>query len=102
MCSGEPHGCATAESLTPQPQVWPKSCGHVKGKRVIPRDEAVARVRAACDARCILHPPPPTHLSALPSGRAASQHATLPGQFWNIVERPKGWNQQLLIVSVLH
>lgn len=32
-------------------QVWPKSCGHVKGKRVIPRDEAVARIRAACDAR---------------------------------------------------
>eukprot|EP00890_Picochlorum_soloecismus_P005162 jgi/Picsp_1/5647/NSC_03006-R1_-dimethylmalate lyase-like len=32
-------------------QVWPKSCGHVKGKRVVPRDEAVARIRAACDAR---------------------------------------------------
>lgn len=32
-------------------QVWPKSCGHVKGKRVIPRDEAIARIRAACDAR---------------------------------------------------
>jgi len=32
-------------------QVWPKSCGHVKGKRVVPREEAVARIRAACDAR---------------------------------------------------
>lgn len=32
-------------------QVWPKSCGHVRGKRVIPRDEAVARIRAACYAR---------------------------------------------------
>lgn len=32
-------------------QVWPKSCGHVRGKRVIPRDEAVSRIRAACDAR---------------------------------------------------
>jgi 2-methylisocitrate lyase-like PEP mutase family enzyme len=32
-------------------QVWPKSCGHVRGKRVVPRAEAVARVRAACDAR---------------------------------------------------
>jgi 2-methylisocitrate lyase-like PEP mutase family enzyme len=32
-------------------QVWPKSCGHVKGKRVVPRDEAVARIKAACDAR---------------------------------------------------
>ena len=32
-------------------QQWPKSCGHVRGKKVIPRDEAVARVKAACDAR---------------------------------------------------
>lgn len=32
-------------------QVWPKSCGHVRGKRVVPRDEAIARIRAACDAR---------------------------------------------------
>lgn len=33
-------------------QEWPKSCGHVEGKRVVPRGEAIARVRAACDARC--------------------------------------------------
>ncbi|CAG9460802.1 unnamed protein product [Pedinophyceae sp. YPF-701] len=32
-------------------QVAPKSCGHVRGKRVCSREEAVARVRAACDAR---------------------------------------------------
>jgi 2-methylisocitrate lyase-like PEP mutase family enzyme len=32
-------------------QVWPKSCGHVKGKRVVGREEAVRRVRAAADAR---------------------------------------------------
>ena len=32
-------------------QVWPKSCGHVRGKRVVSREEAVARVKAACDAR---------------------------------------------------
>ena len=33
--------------------MWPKSCGHVqsKFKEVVPRAEAVARVRAACDAR---------------------------------------------------
>jgi hypothetical protein len=34
-------------------QVWPKSCGHVKGKRVTSRDEAVSRIRAAADARCV-------------------------------------------------
>ena len=33
-------------------QVSPKRCGHVAGKSVIPFDEAVQRVKAACDARC--------------------------------------------------
>lgn len=32
-------------------QVAPKRCGHVAGKAVISFDEAVLRVRAACDAR---------------------------------------------------
>ncbi|MEO5374946.1 MAG: isocitrate lyase/PEP mutase family protein [Alphaproteobacteria bacterium] len=32
-------------------QVWPKRCGHTRGKRVVPFAEAVARVRAAVDAR---------------------------------------------------
>jgi len=32
-------------------QVAPKRCGHVKGKRVVGFEEAVARVKAACDAR---------------------------------------------------
>ena len=32
-------------------QVSPKRCGHVAGKSVVPFDEAVKRVQAACDAR---------------------------------------------------
>src|SRR5947208_14164187 len=32
-------------------QVWPKRCGHMKGKRVIPVEEHVQKVRAAVDAR---------------------------------------------------
>ena len=32
-------------------QVWPKRCGHTRGKQVVERDEAVARIRAAVDAR---------------------------------------------------
>lgn len=32
-------------------QVAPKRCGHVSGKSVVPFDEAVQRVKAACDAR---------------------------------------------------
>ena len=32
-------------------QVAPKRCGHVAGKSVVPFDEALQRVQAACDAR---------------------------------------------------
>lgn len=32
-------------------QEWPKRCGHTRGKSVVPRSEALARVRAAVDAR---------------------------------------------------
>ena len=32
-------------------QVAPKRCGHTEGKSVVPRDEAVTRIRAAVDAR---------------------------------------------------
>ena len=32
-------------------QDWPKRCGHLAGKRVIPTAEMVAKVKAACDAR---------------------------------------------------
>jgi 2-methylisocitrate lyase-like PEP mutase family enzyme len=32
-------------------QSWPKRCGHLAGKRVIPTSEMVAKIRAACDAR---------------------------------------------------
>lgn len=32
-------------------QVWPKRCGHMKGKSCIPADEMVQKVKAAVDAR---------------------------------------------------
>ena len=32
-------------------QAWPKRCGHLAGKRVIPTAEMVAKIKAACDAR---------------------------------------------------
>lgn len=32
-------------------QVWPKRCGHLAGKRVIPAAEMAAKIKAACDAR---------------------------------------------------
>ncbi len=32
-------------------QVWPKRCGHMAGKAVIPAEEMVQKIKAACDAR---------------------------------------------------
>jgi 2,3-dimethylmalate lyase len=32
-------------------QVWPKKCGHMRGKRVVDREEYVQKIRAADDAR---------------------------------------------------
>ncbi len=32
-------------------QLWPKRCGHTRGKAVVGFDEAVSRIRAAADAR---------------------------------------------------
>ncbi|HET9443208.1 MAG TPA: isocitrate lyase/PEP mutase family protein [Acidimicrobiales bacterium] len=32
-------------------QVWPKKCGHMAGKRVVPREEWLAKLRAAVDTR---------------------------------------------------
>jgi methylisocitrate lyase len=32
-------------------QVWPKKCGHMRGKQVIPRDDYLHKIRAAVEAR---------------------------------------------------
>jgi 2-methylisocitrate lyase-like PEP mutase family enzyme len=32
-------------------QVWPKRCGHMRGKRVVEREEYLQKIRAAVDAR---------------------------------------------------
>src|SRR6476619_5996743 len=32
-------------------QVWPKKCGHMRGKKVIEREEYVDKIRAAVEAR---------------------------------------------------
>ncbi len=34
-------------------QMWPKRCGHMRGKRVIDRDAYVCKIRAAVDARAL-------------------------------------------------
>ena len=42
---------AGVAGLMLEDQVWPKRCGHMKGKEVIPLDEMVEKIHAAADAR---------------------------------------------------
>jgi methylisocitrate lyase len=42
---------AGAAGVFLEDQVWPKKCGHFKGKEVIPTEEHAAKIRAAADAR---------------------------------------------------
>ena len=42
---------AGAAAIHIEDQVWPKRCGHMEGKQVIPAGEMAAKIRAALDAR---------------------------------------------------
>ena len=42
---------AGATGMFIEDQVWPKRCGHMAGKQVVPRDEWLAKLRAAVDHR---------------------------------------------------
>jgi 2-methylisocitrate lyase-like PEP mutase family enzyme len=42
---------AGAAGIFLEDQVWPKRCGHMRGKRVIPAEEHVKKIEAAVDAR---------------------------------------------------
>lgn len=42
---------AGAAGLFLEDQVWPKKCGHMENKSVVPRDEWLSKLRAACDRR---------------------------------------------------
>lgn len=46
---------AGAAGLFLEDQVWPKRCGHLAGKQVVERDDWLAKLRAALDARTHLH-----------------------------------------------
>ncbi|OJJ61837.1 hypothetical protein ASPSYDRAFT_170071 [Aspergillus sydowii CBS 593.65] len=47
----ESFAAAGAAGVMIEDQTWPKRCGHTKGKSVVPRGEAYARIQAAVDAR---------------------------------------------------
>lgn len=42
---------AGAAGMFLEDQVWPKRCGHMKGKQVIPLEEQLSKLKAAIDAR---------------------------------------------------
>lgn len=42
---------AGAAGIFLEDQVWPKRCGHMRGKRVIPMEEQVGKLRAAVETR---------------------------------------------------
>ena len=42
---------ASAAGCFLEDQEWPKKCGHMRGKKVIQRDEYIHKIRAAVDAR---------------------------------------------------
>ena len=42
---------AGASGLMLEDQIWPKRCGHMKGKEVIPAEEMEQKIRAAAEAR---------------------------------------------------
>jgi methylisocitrate lyase len=46
---------AGATGIFLEDQVWPKRCGHMAGKQVVPVDEWLAKLRAAVDHRSHLH-----------------------------------------------
>ncbi|KAL4761193.1 isocitrate lyase/PEP mutase family protein [Aspergillus foveolatus] len=47
----ESFAAAGAAGIMIEDQTWPKRCGHTKGKSVVSRGEAYARIQAAVDAR---------------------------------------------------
>ena len=46
---------AGATGIFLEDQVWPKRCGHMAGKQVVPAEEWLAKLRAAVDHRSHLH-----------------------------------------------
>lgn len=42
---------AGAAGMFIEDQLWPKKCGHMENKAVVPRDEWLAKLRAACERR---------------------------------------------------
>jgi len=68
---------AGAAGLFLEDQVSPKRCGHMEGKEVVPRDEWVAKLRAAVEHRIRLHVTARTDARAAVGLREAIERAVI-------------------------
>jgi 2-methylisocitrate lyase-like PEP mutase family enzyme len=75
---------AGAAGVLIEDQAWPKSCGHVQGKGVVGRGEAVARVRAAAAARDEVQADPASRILLI-ARTDARQAVSLEEALWRAV-----------------
>ena len=75
---------AGVAGLMIEDQTWPKRCGHMQGKEVIPAEEMVEKIHAACDARrdpaFVVHGPHRCLRDPWAARSAASPHAVRGGR----------------------
>jgi len=85
-------------------QVWPKRCGHMAGKQVVPTEDWLAKLRAACDARRTLHVTARTDARAAVSLDEAIERAKMArdcGVDALFVEAPQSAQEMEAIASAL-
>ena len=95
---------AGAAGVFIEDQVWPKRCGHMAGKLVVPTEDWLAKLRAACDARRTLHVTARTDARAAVSLDEAIERAKMArdcGVDALFVEAPQSAQEMEVIASAL-
>jgi 2-methylisocitrate lyase-like PEP mutase family enzyme len=95
---------AGAAGLFLEDQVWPKKCGHMDGKQVVPREDWLAKLRAACDHREYLFVTARTDARAAVSLDEAIERAKMArdcGVDALFVEAPQSVDEMEVIASAL-
>ena len=95
---------AGATGIFLEDQVWPKRCGHMAGKQVVPREEWLAKLRAALDHRTHLHVTARTDARAavgLDEAISRAQAASALGVDAVFVEAPESIDELEMIAAAL-
>jgi 2,3-dimethylmalate lyase len=97
---------AGAASLMLEDQVSPKRCGHMSGKHIVPRDEFVAKIKAAVDARTdedftILARTDAIALHGLPEAVDRARECVEAGADWVFLEAPESVEQLRMIPEMV-